>query len=167
MPFSNEEILGFVQETLGEAPIQSSEPHGLLTIEIRPDQLIGLVGALKNHPQFAFTFMTDLCGLHLPEQTGKELGVVYMLHSWTSNTLIRIKTFAPVENPRVPTLTVHFNAANWMERETYDFYGILFEGHPNLCRILNVDDMDYFPLRKEYPLEDQVRRDKVDHMFGR
>jgi NADH-quinone oxidoreductase subunit C len=54
-----------------------------------------------------------------------------------------------------------------MERETYDFFGIIFEGHPNLIRILNVDDMDYFPLRKEYPLEDQIRQDKVDEFFGR
>jgi len=167
MPFTNEEVLQFIQETVGEGLLSQAEPHGLLTVEITPDQLLPLVGALKDHPQFQFTFMTDLCGLHMPEQKDRELGVVYMLHSWSTNTLVRIKTFAPISNPSIPSLTVHFNAANWMERETYDFYGINFEGHPNLVRILNVDDMDYFPLRKEYPLEDQVRRDKVDEMFGR
>lgn len=167
MPFSNEEILGFVTQTLQEAPLLVEEPHGMLTVEVRPDQLLPLVGALKSHPQYQFTFMTDLCGLHLPEQKGKELGVVYMFHSWSTNTRIRIKTFVPIENPVVPSMTAHFNSANWMERETYDFFGILFENHPNLRRILNVDEMDYFPLRKEYPLEDQIRRDKVDHMFGR
>jgi NADH-quinone oxidoreductase subunit C len=67
----------------------------------------------------------------------------------------------------VPTLTTLFPAANWMERETYDFYGIIFQGHPNLTRILNVDEMIIFPLRKEYPLEDQVREDKNDQLFGR
>ena len=168
MPFSNEEILGFLKESVGEENLlQVSEPHGLLTVEIEPSNLIELVGLLKSHPNFQFTFMTDLCGMHIPEQKGRELGVVYLFHSWASNTLIRIKSFAPIENPVIPSLTVHFNSANWMERETYDFYGILFEGHPNLIRILNVDDMDYFPMRKEYPLEDQIRLDKVDEFFGR
>lgn len=58
-------------------------------------------------------------------------------------------------------------AANWMERETYDFFGVEFVGHPDLRRILNVDDMDYFPLRKQYPLEDGTRTDKEDEFFGR
>ena len=167
MAHSNEEVLQFVKETIGGEPVSVSEPHDFLTIEIEPSQLLPLAAALKSHPQFQFTFLTDLCGLHLPEQKGKELGVVYMLHSWTSNTKLRLKVFAPVENPLVPSMTAVFSSANWMERETYDFYGILFENHPNMKRILNVDDMDYFPLRKEYPLEDQIRHDKVDSMFGR
>lgn len=168
MAFSNEEIQNFLIGTFGsEAFLSISEPFEMLTVEVAPRDLIDVVGALKNHPQYQFTFMTDLCGMHLPEQADRELGVVYMLHSWASNTKIRIKAFAPFHAPVIPTLTVHYNAANWMERETYDFYGIIFEGHPNLVRILNVDDMDYFPMRKEYPLEDQTRRDKVDEMFGR
>jgi len=168
MPFSNEEILRFAQQTTGEENIiEASEPHGLLTIEVKPEHLIGLVGELKNHADFQFTFMTDLCGMHIPEQKGRELGVVYLFHSWASNTLIRLKTFAPIEAPLIPSMTAHFNSANWMERETFDFYGIIFQNHPNLVRILNVDDMDYFPMRKEYPLEDQVRKDKVDEFFGR
>jgi len=168
MPFPNEEILGFLKVEIGEESLlHVSEPNGLLTIEIGPSKLIELDGLLKNHPLYQFTFMTDLCGMHLPEQKGRELGVVYLFHSWASNTLIRIKTFAPIESPLIPSMTAHFNSANWMERETFDFYGIIFEGHPNLIRILNVDDMDYFPLRKEYPLEDQIRQDKVDEFFGR
>jgi NADH-quinone oxidoreductase subunit C len=167
MPFSNEEVLQFIRENIGGEPVSVSEPHDFLTVELNPDQLLPLVGLLKAHPQFQFTFMTDLCGLHTPEQVGKELGVVYMFHSWSTNTKIRLKVFVPVANPLVPSMTAHFNSANWMERETYDFYGIIFDGHPNLKRILNVDDMDYFPMRKEYPLEDQIRNDKVDSMFGR
>ena len=73
----------------------------------------------------------------------------------------------PVENPVVQTITPVFASANWLERETYDFYGVIFEGHPNLKRILNVDEMIIFPMRKEYPLEDQTRKDKDDEMFGR
>ena len=68
---------------------------------------------------------------------------------------------------KVPTLTAYWKIANWLERECWDQYGVIFEGHPNLKRILNVDEMDYFPLRKEFPLEDQSRTDKDDDMFGR
>ena len=69
--------------------------------------------------------------------------------------------------PDVFTATQLYSSANWMERETFDFYGVNFVGHPNLIRILNVDEMDYFPMRKQYPLEDQTRVDKDDAMFGR
>ena len=84
-----------------------------------------------------------------------------------SNQRLRLKTYLPADNPVVSTLTPLFPAANWMERETYDFFGVIFEGHPNLKRILNVEEMIIFPLRKEYPLEDQIRDDKNDAMFGR
>ena len=70
-------------------------------------------------------------------------------------------------SPEIPTVTDLWLGANWMERETFDFYGVKFIGHPNLKRILNMDEMDYHPLRKEYPLEDQTRDDKDDRMFGR
>ena len=78
-----------------------------------------------------------------------------------------IKVFLPVDDYHIPTASTIWNGANWMERETYDFFGINFIGHPNLIRILNVDEMDYFPMRKEYPMEDPTRRDKDDEMFGR
>jgi NADH-quinone oxidoreductase subunit C len=107
-----------------------------------------------------------LCGIHYPEK-GKALGVIYHLHNLQENFRLRLKTFVSVENPHVSTVTDLFSSANWMERETYDFYGIIFDNHPNLTRILNVDYLDYFPMRKEYPLEDPTREDKVDSYFGR
>ncbi|HRI80007.1 MAG TPA: NADH-quinone oxidoreductase subunit C, partial [Cyclobacteriaceae bacterium] len=112
-----------------------------------------------------FQFLTTLCGIHYPEQ--KTIAVMYQLHNLVSNFRIRLKAFLPEDKPVVQTLTGVFSAANWMERETYDFFGVVFEGHPNLKRILNVEEMIIFPLRKEYPLEDQVREDKNDAMFGR
>jgi NADH-quinone oxidoreductase subunit C len=78
-----------------------------------------------------------------------------------------MKIYVPSEAPNVYTATGLFSSANWMERETYDFFGVQFVGHPDLRRVLNVDEMDYFPLRKEFPLEDQTRIDKDDEMFGR
>ena len=80
---------------------------------------------------------------------------------------MRIKARLSIGTPEIATLTGVFAGANWMERETFDNLGVIFKGHPNLKRILNVDDMLIHPLRKEYPLEDQVRLDKNDTMFGR
>jgi NADH-quinone oxidoreductase subunit C len=102
-----------------------------------------------------------------PDQQGAELVVVYHLHNFVENIRLRYSVAVPVAQPDVFTATKLFESANWMERETYDFFGINFIGHPNLKRILNVDEMDYFPLRKEFPLEDQTRIDKDDEMFGR
>jgi NADH-quinone oxidoreductase subunit C len=93
--------------------------------------------------------------------------IVYHLHNLTENVRIRFKVFTAISEPDIFTASKLFSAANWMERETFDFYGVNFVGHPNLKRILNVDEMDYFPMRKEFPLEDQTRRDKDDEMFGR
>ena len=92
---------------------------------------------------------------------------MYQLHNLPKNWRIRIKTFFPVTNPEVPSLTPLFPSANWQERQEYDFFGIIFKGHPNLKRILNMDEMNYFPMRKEYALEDAGRDDKNDTMFGR
>ncbi len=144
-----------------------AEPHALPTFSTSAERILEILEYLYFHPQFKFQFLTDLCGVHYPDQKGKELGVVYHLHSLTNNLRLRIKVYVPSDQPKVPSATSLFASANWQERETYDFYGIIFNNHPNLKRILNVDEMDYFPLRKEYPLEDRTRRDKEDKYFGR
>ncbi len=143
-----------------------SEPYGLLTFETTRDNITQILSYLKNDSTLSFGFLTDITGIHYPEQENA-LGVIYHLHSLTNNVRVRIKVFIPVANPTIPTATTLWNGANWMERETYDFFGILFEGHPNLVRILNVDDMEAFPMRKEFPLEDPNRVDKKDFYFGR
>jgi NADH-quinone oxidoreductase subunit C len=80
---------------------------------------------------------------------------------------IRLKVFLVDGDVHIPTATNLWNGANWMERETYDFFGVIFDGHPDLRRILNVDDMTAFPMRREFPLEDPNRVDKKDYFFGR
>jgi NADH-quinone oxidoreductase subunit C len=114
-----------------------------------------------------FNFLTDLQAVHYPDNKGAELAVVYHLHNWVDNIRIRFKVFTDINQPDVFSATALYQSANFMERETYDFFGVNFVGHPNLIRILNVDEMDYFPMRKEFPLEDQTRIDKDDEMFGR
>lgn len=140
------------------------ETSDILTFTVKKESIVVVVKFLKE--VLGFQFLTDLCGIHYPNQD-LALGVVYHLHNFQTNTRIRVKTFTSVEKPGIDTLTTLFSSANWMERETYDFFGIEFIGHPNLIRILNVEYMDYFPMRKEYPLEDQTRKDKDDRFFGR
>ncbi len=132
---------------------------------IQKDHIFEVLQFLKEDPDLNFHFLTTLTGIQTPDE--KHLGVIYQLHNMHSNTRIRIKTFFPITHPDIPSATSLWPAANWLERETYDFFGIRFTGHPNLKRILNVDEMDIFPLRKEYPVEDQSREDKSDKMFGR
>ena len=142
------------------------ENSDLLTITVSKDAIHDFITYLKEDPSLQFGFLTDLTGIHYPEQE-LPLGVIYHLHNMRENKRLRVKTFVPLEDTAVKTVTDLFSSANWMERETFDFYGILFAGHPNLKRILNVEYMDYFPMRKEYPLEDQTREDKDDRFFGR
>lgn len=120
---------------------------------------------LKEDNELNFHFLTDLTAIQTPDE--KQLGVIYHLHNMPKNVRVRLKCFFDIGKPEIPTATDLWAAADWMERETYDFFGVRFIGHPNLKRILNVDEMDIFPLRKEYPLEDQTRDDKDDKMFGR
>ena len=89
------------------------------------------------------------------------------MHNWIDNKRVLIKTYFNQEKPDLKTISNIFACSNWMEREAYDFYGINFIGHPQLKRILNMDEMTSFPMRKEFPLEDQGRTDKDDRFFGR
>lgn len=132
---------------------------------IKHDKIHEVLAFLKQDEELNFHFLTDLTGIQTADE--KQLGVIYHLHNFPKNLRIRLKTFFDINKPEIPTATDIYPAANWMERETYDFFGVRFKGHPNLVRILNVDEMDIFPMRKEYPLEDQARDDKSDKMFGR
>ena len=143
------------------------EQYGLLTFRAPAAKNLEVLQYLFNEAELQFQFLTDLTGVHYPDRAGEELCVVYHLHNLVQNFRMRMKVYAPVSSPDVYSATPVFSGANWMERETYDFYGINFVGHPELTRILNVDEMDYFPMRKEYPMEDPTRIDKDDEMFGR
>ena len=163
----NEYISIRIKSQFGSKILNIEILYDLLTITIEPNSNIEIVRWLATEKELQFTFLTDLTGIHYPDQKGQELGVIYHLHSFKNNIRLRLKLFIDVKMPKVKSMTEVFGSANWMERETYDFFGVLFEGHPNLKRILNMDEMDYFPLQKQYPLEDQQREDKDDKFFGR
>ena len=164
---TNEIVKQKLTDKFGEQLTSWEEPYGMLTLTAPAELNLKVMQFLFDDEQLQVRFMTDLTAIHYPERKGEELCVVYHLHNMVDGVRLRLKVYVPVEKPDVFTASKLFSAANWMERETYDFFGVNFVGHPNLIRILNVDEMDYFPMRKEYEMEDPTRRDKDDQMFGR
>ncbi|MDB5007553.1 MAG: dehydrogenase [Mucilaginibacter sp.] len=163
---TNEELLKKISDKFNDQVTLVGEPFGLLTLETGRGQIIDVLTFLKTDPSLQFIFLTDITAIHYPEQE-KQIGVLYHLHSLVNNVRIRLKVFLTIDDIHIPTATVLWEGANWMERETYDFFGVIFDGHPDLRRILNVDDMLVFPMRREHPLEDPNRVDKKDYFFGR
>ncbi len=167
MEINNSYLLAEIKTKFESDVINCDEQFGLLSVELSRTKILELLEYLFQHSDLQMQFLTDICGVHYPQKSGNEFGVVYHLHSLINNIRLRIKCFMPTDDTNIQSVSNLFSAANWMERETFDFYGINFTGHPNLKRILNVDEMDYFPMRKEYPLEDGTRTDKDDTYFGR
>lgn len=166
MALTNEIIQQKLTEKFGDQ-LTWEIPYGLLTVTAPADMNLKIMQHLYDDESLRFRFMTDLTAVHYPERAGEELCVVYLLHNMQDNIRLRLKVYVPSEKPDVYTASKLFSTANWMEREAYDFFGVNFIGHPNLIRIMNVDEMEHFPMRKEYEMEDPTRRDKDDEMFGR
>lgn len=160
-----EKVIEVLREKFEDEILQIETHYDFLTISLRKEKILEIIQHLYHHADTKFQYLTTLCGIHYPDLN--QIAVMYQLHNLVNNQRLRLKTYLPVENPVTKSITSVFNAANWLERETYDFFGVTFEGHPDLRRILNVDEMIIFPMRKEYPLEDQTREDKSDLMFGR
>lgn len=167
MGLSNEIIRQKLTDRFGDQLTNWEEPYGLLTFTGPKDMNLKIMQFMFDDTDLRFRFLTDLCAVHYPERTNEELAIVYHLHNFYDNIRLRFKVYTTISQPDIFTATKLFECANWMERETYDFFGVNFIGHPNLKRIQNVEEMDYFPMRKEYPLEEQTRIDKDDEMFGR
>lgn len=163
---TNQELTTLLTERFGDKISGVNEPYGLLTFEITKDAIIAVLTFLKTNGVADFNFLTDITAVHYPERKNG-IAVVYHLHCMVKRIRIRIKVFIDEHHPEIPTATTLWNAANWMERETYDLFGVRFAGHPDLRRILNMDDLGVHPMLKQYPLEDPNRVDKKDEYFGR
>jgi NADH-quinone oxidoreductase subunit C len=162
---ANEVLKNRLSEKFGDSLSGFEESYGMLSVTAPVAMNLKVLQFL--YDEAGFRFLTDIAAVHYPDRAGEELCVVYHVHNLQDNIRLRLKVYTPVAQPDVFTATQLFPGANWMERETYDYFGVNFVGHPNLTRILNVDEMDYFPMRKEFPMEDASRRDKDDEMFGR
>lgn len=157
---------GKLKAQFKEAILSISPEGDMFTVVVAKNELHNLVRFLKEDPELNFHYLTTMCGLHYPE-SDLPFGLMIQLHNMPQSTRIRVKAFTGDHEPTFLTHTDLWPAANWMEREAYDFFGFRFTGHPDLRRILNMDSLEGWPLRKEYPLEDPFRKDKDDKMFGR
>jgi len=164
---TNEEVLSEIQTKFGDKIQKSAIDYDTLIVEVACNAAFEILNYLKSESMYKLDFLTTMCGLHFPENHGAELGVMYQVKNLVSGYSLRLKAYFPIHDPKIKSVTSLFPTANWMERQEYDFFGIEFEGHPDLRRILNVEEMDYFPMRKEYKLEDGTRDDKEDKYFGR
>jgi NADH-quinone oxidoreductase subunit C len=126
--------------------------RGELTLEVRREQLPVVAQTLRDHPELRFELCLGVSGVHYPDETDRELHAVYPLMSITHNRRIRLEVATPDADPHIPSLFGVYPTTDWHERETYDFFGIVFDGHPALTRIEMPDDWEGHPQRKDYPL---------------
>jgi len=126
--------------------------RGEITFHVAREHLPELVRYLRDDAHLRFEFCSSVSGVHYPVDKGQELHAVYHLQSMTHNRRIRLEVSAPDSNPHIPSVVATYPTADWHERETYDMFGIVFDGHPALTRILMPDDWPGFPQRKDYPL---------------
>jgi NADH-quinone oxidoreductase subunit C len=126
--------------------------RGEITFHVAPAALPTLVRHLRDDPQLRFEFCSSVSGVHYPADRGAELHAVYHLQSMTHNRRIRLEVAVPEADPHIPSVVATYPTADWHERETYDMFGIVFDGHPALTRVLMPDDWPGHPQRKDYPL---------------
>ncbi|MGZ4615208.1 MAG: NADH-quinone oxidoreductase subunit C [Actinomycetes bacterium] len=126
--------------------------RGELTFHVRREGLLGVMRALRDDPALRFEMCMGVSGVHYPAETGRELHAVYPLLSVTHNRRVRVEVTAPDSDPHIPSIVSVYPGNDWHERETWDFFGIVFDGHPGLTRIQMPDDWPGHPQRKDYPL---------------
>jgi NADH-quinone oxidoreductase subunit C len=126
--------------------------RGELTLNVARAHLVEVVRALRDDPDLRFELSLGVSGVHFPHDTGRELHAVYQVVSVTHSRRLRVEVAAPEGDPHVPSTTAVYPANDWHEREAWDFFGIVFDGHPGLARIQMPDDWPGHPQRKDYPL---------------
>ena len=151
-----DEVADRLESTLGEGFGSVVEKvvvdRGELTFFVRRQDLVDVVRQLRDDPGLRFEFCSGVSGVHYPQDGGRELHAVYHLLSMTHNRRVRLEVTAPDEDPHIPSVVSVYPTCDWHERETYDFFGIIFDGHPALTRIEMPDDWPGHPQRKDYPL---------------
>jgi NADH-quinone oxidoreductase subunit C len=138
--------------TFDEAVEKVVVDRGEITFYVRRDAIVDACRAFRDDPDLRFELLSGVSGVHFPQDTGRELHSVYHLLSITHNRRVRLEVTAPDADPHIPSVVEVYPTADWHERETWDFFGIVFDGHPALTRIEMPDDWPGHPQRKDYPL---------------
>ena len=144
------ELAEYIAGAQAEAVSEWHIAYGELTVSVATSEILPFIRFLRDDPRLGFINLTDICGVDWPQRE-KRFDVVYHLMSPRQNVRIRVKTMTDEATP-VASLTPVFPGADWFERETYDLYGILFTGHPDLRRLLTDYGFEGHPLRKDFPL---------------
>jgi NADH-quinone oxidoreductase subunit C len=163
------EAIEKLKVVLGGKFLGTEDLSGEACAVVEPRAVAEAAAALKDDPGLKFDFLMDLAGADYqgyPDAKGGRFCVAYRFFSSTSLARVCVKAYLPAESPSLPSLCGLWRGANWLEREVFDMYGVRFEGHPDLRRILMYDEFEGHPLRKEYPLNKQqprvIMRDPVD-----
>jgi NADH-quinone oxidoreductase subunit C len=152
-----DEVADALEARLREGGIESALEQvvihrGEITFHVRREDLVAVARMLRDDERLRFEFCSGVSGVHYPDDRGRELHAVYHLLSMTHNRRIRVEVSVPDADPHIPSLVAVYPTNDWHERETYDMFGIIFDGHPALTRILMPDDWPGHPQRKDYPL---------------
>ncbi len=145
-------LVAAIQSRFGDAILDSHDLAGDDTVTLRKDALVDVCRYLREDPSCQMEMLVDVTAIDWQEKRSERYEVVYHLHSLSLKHRLRIKVAVSEEDLTVPTLTGIWRGANWPERETWDMYGIRFDGHPDLRRLLLYPEFEGHPLRKDYPV---------------
>ena len=157
----NHPLVKKLKEKFGEAVLEASEFLGQLSIVVNAAQIVEICESLRDDPETPFNYLSDLTCVHYPDNKAAPFEVVYQLYSISKNERVRLKLDT---NERVESVTRVWPSADWLEREVYDLFGVVFQNHPDLRRILLPPDWEGHPLRKDYPLEFVENRWTENHL---
>jgi NADH-quinone oxidoreductase subunit C len=146
----NELIVRKLKTQFPQSIEATSEFRSDLTVQVRKQDIVKVCEFLKNDSELSFDMVIDLCGVDMYRPEGR-FEVIYNLYSLKNKKYVRLKVLVDEENPVVDTVSTVWSGANWHERETYDMFGITFEGHPDLRRMYMPEEYEYYPLRKDFP----------------
>jgi NADH-quinone oxidoreductase subunit C len=150
---SHSAAVAAVQEAFGDQLVDTIDFRGEMTLVVARDHIVDILALLRQRPDLSFDRLSDLTAVdYLDMGVDPRFAVVYHLMSRGSLARLRVRALVPEDDPSIASVTGLFPTANWPEREVYDLFGITFDGHPDLKRIMMPEDWDGHPLRKDYPI---------------
>jgi NADH-quinone oxidoreductase subunit C len=142
-----------LRSNFADTVVEITEAIGEITVVARREGLIELLTYLRDDPKLRFNYLSDIGGLDLGEFAAPRFALAYQLYSLEHNHRLRVKVFVEEDDAKVPSVCEVWKTANWLEREIYDMFGVNFENHPDLRRILMPADYEGYPLRKDFPIK--------------